>query len=117
MERKGYRFRLHPTPEQEALFRRNAEGCHLVYNLCLEQKVLERHRSEPRRLTTFDQIKEIPAPKAEFPFLRQVPNHPLQQAIVDLHRAFANFFEGRARNVLADAFLRWMVGVLSPYLA
>src|SRR5258707_9939210 len=58
---KAYRFRIYPTAEQEVLFRRTIGCCRLVYNLCLDQKKLERERSDPRRLTAFDQIKELTA--------------------------------------------------------
>ena len=93
---KAYRYRLYPTTEQEALFRQTVGSCRFVYNLCLEQRRLEWHRSNPRRLTAYDQIKELPALKDEAPWLRDVPNHPLQQAVVDLEKAFKNFFDGRA---------------------
>lgn len=93
---KAYRYRLYPTAEQEALFRQTAGSCRFVYNLCLEQRRLERHRSKPRRLTAYDQVKELPALKDEAPWLRDVPNHPLQQAVMDLEKAFRNFFDGRA---------------------
>jgi putative transposase len=62
----------------------------------LEQRILERHRSEPRRLNAYGQQKELSALKDEAPWLRDVPHHPLQQAIADLDKAFRNFFEGRA---------------------
>src|SRR5258707_9939209 len=29
-------------------------------------------------------------------FLREIPHHPLVQSVMDLHKAFKNFFEGRA---------------------
>ena len=95
--RKGYRFRIYPAPEQEILFRRTVGACRFVRNLCLEQKVLERHRSDPRRLSAYDQGSELAALKAELPWLRDVPHHALVQAIADLHKAFKAFFEGRAR--------------------
>ncbi|MBR0684399.1 hypothetical protein JQ594_00580 [Bradyrhizobium manausense] len=41
-------------------------------------------------------MKELTSLKEEFDFLYEVPNNPLQQAIHDLHKAFANFFERRA---------------------
>jgi putative transposase len=41
-------------------------------------------------------MKELNDLKREFEFLKEPPNHPLQQAIHDLHKAFKNFFEGRA---------------------
>jgi putative transposase len=96
LQRTAYRFRAYPEPEQASLFRRAAGCCRLVYNLCLEQRRLERHRSDPRRITAVGQMKELKDLKAAAPFLKEVPHHPLQQAIRDLDRAFLNFFEGRA---------------------
>ena len=93
---KAFRYRIYPTAEQEALFRQTVGCCRFVYNLCLEQRSLEWHRSNPRRLTAYDQIKELPALKAKAPWLKDAPSHPLQQAIVDLDKAFKNFFAGRA---------------------
>jgi len=93
---KAYRFRIYPTAEQEVLFRRTIGCCRLVYNLCLDQKKLERERSDPRRLTAFDQIKELTALKCDAEFLREIPHHPLVQSVMDQHKAFKNFFEGRA---------------------
>ena len=93
---KAFRYRIYPTAEQETLFRQTVGACRFVYNLCLEQRILERHRSNPRRLTTYDQIKELTELKKEVPWLRDVPHHPVCQAIADLDRAFKNFFEGRA---------------------
>jgi putative transposase len=93
---KAYKFRIYPTTEQEHLFRRTIGCCRLVYNLCLDQKKLERERSNLRGLSAFDQAKELTALKREFEFLREVPHHPLMQSILDLHKAFKNFFEGRA---------------------
>ena len=96
LQRTAYKFRAYPGPEQASLFRRTAGCCRLVYNLCLEQRRLEWHRSAPRRLSAAGQMRELKDLKAAAPFLKEVPHHPLQQAIRDLDRAFANFFEGRA---------------------
>lgn len=104
---KAYKFRIYPNGTQEELLLRTIGCCRLLYNLCLDQKKLEWERSNPRRLTAFDQMKELKALKREFPFLKEPPNHSLQQAIHDLHKAFKNFFEpepgfrrfaGRART-------------------
>jgi putative transposase len=94
--RKAYRFRIYPDAVQEELFRRTIGCCRLVYNLCLDQKILERERSKPRKLSQFDQIKELTSLKEQLGFLYECPHHPLVQAVMDLHKAFANFFEGRA---------------------
>jgi putative transposase len=94
--RKAFKFRIYPDATQEEQFRRTIGCCRLVYNLCLDQKKLERERSSPRALTAFDQINELPELKREFDFLKEAPANSLQQTILDLHKAFKNFFEGRA---------------------
>jgi putative transposase len=86
--RKAYRFKIYPDATQEELFRRTIGCCRLVYNLCLDQKKLERERSEPRKLTAYDQINELPELKREFDFLKEAPANSLQQTILDLHKAF-----------------------------
>jgi len=96
-EQLGYKYRIYPDPVQERLFRRTAGCCRFVYNLFLEQKRLERHRSNPRRLSRIDQINQIPEAKQHFPFLKEVPHHCLQQAVIDLDKAFQNFFKGHAK--------------------
>jgi putative transposase len=93
---KAYKFRIYPTAEQETLFWQTIGCCRLVYNLCLDQKKLERERSSPRKLTAFDQINELPELKRQFEFLKEAPANSLQQVILDLHKGFKNFFEGRA---------------------
>lgn len=92
----AYKFRIYPDESQAHLFWKTVGCCRFVYNLFLEQKKLERLRSNPRRLTQVDQIKQIPEAKRHFPFLKDVPNHCLQQAVIDLHKAYANFFAKRA---------------------
>jgi len=94
-ERVAYKFRIYPDLDQARLFRRTVGCCRLVYNACLRAKK-EAWAEEKVNLTAFDQIKTIPALKEQYPFLREVPNHCLQQAVVDLHRGYRNFFEGRA---------------------
>jgi putative transposase len=42
---RGFRYKLDPTPQQEALFRQFAGVWRLIYNLALEQ------RRDHRRLT------------------------------------------------------------------
>ncbi|SPP92869.1 RNA-guided endonuclease InsQ/TnpB family protein [Bradyrhizobium vignae] len=94
--RKAYRYRIYPDAAQEKLFGRTIGCCRLVYNLCLEQKneYLRRRKS----LSKFDQIKELTALKEEFDFLYEMPHHPLQQAVYDVHAAFDNYFAGLKRR-------------------
>ncbi|NTF16858.1 transposase [Agrobacterium rubi] len=97
-ERLGYKYRIYPDADQERLFRRTVGCCRLVYNLCLEQRSMAYAMAGRHRLSSYDQIKQLPGLKVEVPFLKQVPNHCLQQAVVDLDKAFQNFFKGRGKH-------------------
>ena len=96
---RGYRFRVYPTAEQEALFQQFASGVRLVYNLALEQRRdWSRHyeRQTGRRLTYESQCKELTALRAAFDWIAAVPVDAQQAALRDLDWAFAYFFAGHA---------------------
>lgn len=96
LQRCAYRFRLYPTPEQEALFRLTGGACRFLYNLALEQRRLEWLRSQPRHLNAVAQGAELPALKQAAPWLREVPHHTLIQTLRDLDRAYRNWWSGTA---------------------
>lgn len=92
--RKGLKFRLYLTPEQEA-FLRQVSGCvRLVYNLALEQREMFGRRGRTFRYE--GQRAELKELKAHAEFLRDVPHHCLQEALVDLQTGFDRFFKGIA---------------------
>jgi putative transposase len=94
LERKAIRIRLYPDAGQAALFRRTGGCVRLIKNLALEQR---RAFARPGRSIGYDaQRAELAALKEAAPFLRDVPHHCLQEALVDRERAFASFFAGRA---------------------
>jgi putative transposase len=95
IERKGILIRLYPDSDQDILFRRTGGCVRLVKNVALEQRSMFGRPGRP--ITYSSQAAELAALKEEAPFLRDVPHHCLQQALVDLDRAFANFFAGRAK--------------------
>jgi len=90
---RGFRFKLHPTAEQEDLFRQFAGVCRLVYNLALEQRATWGRR---HRLGYVQQAAELTRLRAEFDWIRAVYVSCQQQALRDLDRALQNFFAGRA---------------------
>jgi len=94
LRRQTFRYRIYPTPAQEAFFRQISGACRFVYNLALEQR--ERFGRRGRAIGYVAQANELPVLKAEAPWLNDIPSHCLQQALRDLDRAFANFFDGRA---------------------
>ena len=90
---RGLRYRLAPTPEQEAQFRQFAGVCRLVYNLALEQRETWGRR---RRIGYLAQQTELTALRAEVDWIAAVPRESTAYALRDLDAAFANFFAGRA---------------------
>jgi putative transposase len=92
IECKAILLRLYPAEKQAVLFRKTGGCVRLVRNLALEQR---RAFSRPgRSINYYDQRAELSALKQAAPFLRAVPHHCLQEALVD--KAFTNFFAGRA---------------------
>lgn len=94
---KAYRFRIYPTAEQEAMFRRISGCCRLVYNLGLEQRRTfwrQYRATQGRHISCAGQRREIKDLKAEADFLKEVPAHCLQMALFDLDSAFQRFFAG-----------------------
>ena len=91
------RYRLYPTKDQKTLIARHLGCCRFVYNWALARKNLA-YRDDGISLSRYDLMKQLPALKAELPWLKEVNAQSLQQAIHHLSRAFTNFFEGRAEE-------------------
>lgn len=88
---KAYSFRLYPTKEQEQQIRRTIGCCRFVFNhfLARRKEAYERDR------TTMNQyacMRELPALKQQYPWLKEVDSTALQRAIEDLDSAFQRFF-------------------------
>ena len=97
---RGFRYKLSPSADQEAMFRRFAGVCRLVYNLALEQRRdWWRHyeRETGSKLNYVAQARQLTDLRAEFDWIRAVYVSCQQQALRDLDKAFTNFFAGRAR--------------------
>lgn len=93
--RKAHVYRLYPTPEQEQKLGQWVGAVRFTYNLALEQR---RDWYRPgRRFNFASQCREVTALRAEVDWLRDVPVHPLQQAIKDLDWAYQNWWAARAR--------------------
>lgn len=90
---RGHVYRLFPTVEQAGALRSHAGVCRLVYNLALEQRRVWGRR---HRISAFDQIKELKSLRGAFDWIAAVSQTAQTQAILDLDRAFGNFFAGRA---------------------
>ncbi|NJO82618.1 MAG: transposase [Blastochloris sp.] len=98
VHQKAYRYRLRPTPAQEAVFRQWAGARRWVYNTFLARR-RSHYQATGTTLTVGEMCKELTMLKRQqaTAWLRTCNAQSLQQAIRDLDRAFGNFFARRAR--------------------
>jgi putative transposase len=87
---KAFKFRIYPSYEQSRLLLKTVGCCRLVYNLALEQRGFSRLG---RSINYNTAANDLPALKKAYPFLKEPPAQCLQQALVDLDRAFQAFFK------------------------
>ena len=90
---KAYRFRLKVTPEQEALMAQYVGVCRLIWNLCLEQRMLI-YNSSKKSTWGDQQDVEITQLRKEYDFIRQAPSQVLQSVTDNLDKAYKGFFKG-----------------------
>lgn len=96
---RGFVYRLRPTPDQEVLLSRTAGVVRLVYNLALEQRRIfggRRPNGAARNFGAKGLSGELSALRREIPWIGCVSQTAQNQALIDLDRAYANFFAGRA---------------------
>ena len=94
---QAFKYELMPTGEQQRQMRRFAGSCRFVFNKALALQK-ERYERGEKKLGYAWLCKELTTWRngTETPWLSDAPIHPLQQALKDLERAYANFFAKRA---------------------
>ncbi len=92
---KAYKYRIYPTKEQSELISKHFGACRFVYNLALEVKNYA-YSTQRVRLSAFDLMSQLPELKKECVWLKEVDSQSLKQSILNLDRAFAQFFHGHA---------------------
>jgi putative transposase len=87
------RYRLLPSPVQEAVLRYHCAHARYVWNLAVEQ---HRHWHPGRKSAPgyLEQCKQLTAARAEHPWLAAGSQVVQQQALRDFARAIANYFTG-----------------------
>ncbi|MCI6261890.1 MAG: IS200/IS605 family element RNA-guided endonuclease TnpB [Olsenella sp.] len=91
MER-AYEIRIYPNAAQRELIERTFGCTRWVYNRCLEARKAEYERTG-RSPSVYQLQKLVTAWKrTDAPWLGEVDSHALQQAVVNLGRAFDGFF-------------------------
>lgn len=101
--RKGYRFKLDATPQQEACFWQYCGTTRWIFNRMLTERssAYEMHLKIP---TKFDQIKQLAVLKRqeETKWLKTIHSQVLQMAVADVDTAFARFFDRIAKRKRGD---------------
>src|SRR6516165_9959294 len=96
-ERKVYRFRVDPTPDEEAALARFAGARRFVFNWALQRRK-ESYEQTGKAISWSELSIELTELKNElgFEWLKEIDSQLLQQALADCKRAFDNFFQKRA---------------------
>jgi putative transposase len=94
---KAHRIRLNPTPEQAAAFMRAAGIARFAWNWALAEY---HRRKEAGELIDWNMIKKEFRARidTEFPFVREVTKCAAEEAIADLRRAIARYFQAKKKN-------------------
>src|SRR5436305_9484063 len=98
-QKRAYRYRFHPTYEQEQLLARTFGCVRYCYNWALHLKTTAyRERGECLGYGDLSALLTIIKQQSETIWLNEVSCVPLQQSLRHLNRAFVNFFKGRAAS-------------------
>ena len=84
---RAIKYELRPNATQRSLINRTCGCCRFVYNSALAF-------AKQNRVSNYDLVKRLPGLKSEFDWLKEVPSQALQQAVIDLGKAFKNKFKG-----------------------
>jgi len=89
---KAFKYRLYPSKEQIVLLDKHIGACRFVYNLALEVKNYA-YLNQRKSLSCFELMKDLPELKKECEWLKEVDSQSLQQSIINLDKAFTQFFK------------------------
>lgn len=89
--RKGYLYRAKINKTTEANCNRWLDICRRLYNLALEQRISV-YRQYKKSISVYEQMRQLPQLKAEFPEFKDVGSQVLQDVLQRLDKAFISFF-------------------------
>lgn len=92
----GFKFRIYPSKEQEALIHKTFGCVRFVYNHFLNQRI-ELYKNDKKSTTYVNQSNELTLLKKDLIWLKEVDSVSLQSALKNLDKAFKNFFSKRAK--------------------
>lgn len=86
---KGYKIRIYPTAEQEALIWKHIHACRFIWNhmIAVQQ---ERYATGEKHMSNFDMHKMLTPLKkdSQYTWLKEVSNGSLQRVCDDLSESY-----------------------------
>jgi putative transposase len=115
--RKGFCYRVYPTPAQEKRLLAWEAALRFLWNLALDQRKLGLARPRDERVfpTAFDQINQLTELRADLPWLAAVPRNVCAQLLVELDKAFQRCFARIARAPRFKRKGRDFLGLTEPH--
>lgn len=91
---RTYKIRLFPTKEQEQLFYKHIGACRFIWNWGLDTQI-NYYQKTGKKYSGYDLMKMLTPLKKieEYSWLNEVSNASLQTILLDLDRAYKNFFK------------------------
>lgn len=87
----SYKYKLKPTPDQEALFAKHFGCVRYIYNYFLEQRI-QSYQTNKTGSTYVNDANQLPTLKDQFEWLKKVGSQCLQYAVKCLQNGYDNFF-------------------------
>ena len=88
---KAFKTRIYPTTEQAILIDKTIGCCRFVYNSGLNAKITQ-YQKDKTNISSYGLMKRLPQQKKTYEWLKEVEAQALQQTLLDLGNAYANFF-------------------------
>lgn len=92
---KGQVYRVYPTKEQEHIIAQQIGSCRFVYNKLYEIRQVMYDKFKIN-MSEYELSRQLPILKEIYPWLSETYARSLQLANKNLHKAYKNFFDGRA---------------------
>jgi putative transposase len=92
---KSYKYRIYPTNSQKELIHKHCGSVRFLYNLALETKTMA-YMGNKVSLSRYDLQKQIVDLKKELPWLKETNSQSLVVALLNLDKAYSNFFKGKS---------------------
>ena len=90
----GYKFRIYPTEEQKAFFEKHFGCVRFIYNYLLNLR-MEAYKKDKTNISGYEAKKYIAKLKKQkgYRWLSEVNSQSLQEAAIDLSKAYKRFFK------------------------